>query len=303
MPRVDVVGVVAVDVVREAALFPELEEEPAGHALAEDRVQHVDRELVRVIGLHRPPAHAEVRLLRALPEKLRPRLSRLRCRHDRSRFARREPSERRFDRGDRLVRVERSGERDDRPRRCVPAIHERAQVVGGHRQHDLLASGDLPPEWVARVEQLVDERVHPVLRLVAIHAELLDDHAALRLHVGGTQRGSADHVGDHVERDEIVSRDHARPEHGDLFVGRRVDHTASTFDLLADVGRGRPLRRSLEDHVLEEVARAGFHLRLHARAHAHVDGHRHRPCLGHLRDEYPQAVRKSDAAVVHRGRC
>ena len=179
-------------------------------------------------------------------------------------LAGRERSERTLDRGDRLVRAERTSERDDRPRGRVTAFDEPAKRVRGHPEDDLFAARHLPAQRMLRIEQLVEERVHAVLRLIAIHAELLDDHASLRFDVGRAQHRCADHVRHHVERDEIVACRHARPENRDLFIGGGVHHPPAALDLLTDVGGGRSLRRPLEDHVLEEMARACVALALDA---------------------------------------
>src|SRR5262245_14585910 len=42
-----------------------------------------------------------------------------------------------------------------------------------------------PPQRVARVEELLEHRVHAVLRLIAVHADLLDDDPLLGLDIGG----------------------------------------------------------------------------------------------------------------------
>ena len=300
MPGIDVVGVIAVHVVREATLFPELEEEATRHSLAEDRVQHVDDELVRMVCVDGAPSDAEVGLLGTLSDQLGAHLSGAGRRDHSRRLAWCERSERTFDRGDRLIRVQRPGERDDRPRGCVSAFDEGTKRVGGHPEDDLFAARDLPAERVFRIEQLVEQRMHAVLRLIAIHSELLDDHASLRFDVRGAQHRCSDHVRHHVERDQIVACWHARPEDSDLLIGGGVHHSPTALDLLADVRGRRPLPRPLEHHVFEEMARARVALALDARSDPHVDGHRDRSCLGHLRDEDTHAVRERDAAVLQR---
>jgi hypothetical protein len=151
-----------------------------------------------------------------------------------------------------------------------------------------------------RVQQLVDERVDAVLRLVAVHPDLLDHHLALLIDVRVAQQRRADHVRDDVEREEVVPRDHARPEDGDLLVRGRVHRAADALDGLADVLRERSLRGPLEHDVLEEVRGAGVGLVLDPRADADVDRERHGARLRHLRHEDAEAVREGDALVIHR---
>ena len=42
----------------------------------------------------------------------------------------------------------------------------------------------------------------------------------------------------HIERDAPVPCGHARPEDGDLLIGRRVHDAAAALDVLADLGGG-----------------------------------------------------------------
>ena len=81
------------DVVRERAFLAQLEEETARHPFTEDRVQHVDRELVRMELGHAAPADAHVRLLAALGEHPGPIAARPRRGLGPDRGARREVSE------------------------------------------------------------------------------------------------------------------------------------------------------------------------------------------------------------------
>ena len=120
------------------------------------------------------------------------------------------------------------------------------------------------------------------------------------LDVGLAQHRREDHVRDDIKRDAPVPRRHARPEDGDLFVGRGVDDAPAALDLHADVGRGRALHRSFEHHVLEEMARPRIAAALHARSGADKDSERRRACLRHLRDEDPHAVREGALQVLHR---
>src|SRR3989442_2086929 len=98
-----------------------------------------------------------------------------------------------------------------------------------------------------------------------------------------------------------MPRRHAGPEDGDLLGGRSIHHATTALDLLADVRRGRALRRAFEHHVLEEVARACVLLRLDARADADVDRRRDGPRLGHLGYEDPEAVGQRDVTVLQAG--
>src|SRR5207302_11451664 len=134
-------------------------------------------------GVHGPPADAEIRRLGALTQQLRVRFSGARSRLRPDDLARGETAKGLVDRGDRFIRADGTCERDDRARRRVAALHELPEAFGRHTQHDLLASGYFPTERVTRVEELVDQGVHAILRVVGGQAELLDDAVAFRFCV------------------------------------------------------------------------------------------------------------------------
>ena len=250
------------DVIGQRALFPQFQEQSGGHALAEDRIEHVDRELVRMQLRYAAPADADMSLFTAFRERLGPGASGLRRGLDGDRRAGGKIAEPRPHGSDGFRLIDPSGDRDDDPRRRVVRIHEFAEPGGGQSEDDRLPAGDLPPEWMVRVEKLVNERVHPVLRLVAVHPDLLDDDVAFRLHVGVSKERRTDQIGDDVERKEVVPGGDEGREDRRLFIGRCVHRAAHALDLLADLGGARPVRGPLEDHVFEEVAGARVDLRL-----------------------------------------
>src|SRR5438105_11181337 len=112
--RVGVVRLVTVDVVRETALFAELEEQPARHPFAKDRVHHVDAELIGMGRVDGPPSDAEIRLLGTLAEELRMALSRPWRRLGTNDIDRRERAQSLVDRGDGLVGTKRTREGNHR---------------------------------------------------------------------------------------------------------------------------------------------------------------------------------------------
>ena len=207
--RVDVVRRERVHVVRERALLAELEEEPARHPLAEDRVQHVERVFVWMDLRHAAPADANVCLLGAFAEKLDACLRRLRRRFETRRLPLGDRGEQLGNCIRHLVRVHLASDSDDDLPRRVPAVHEVAQLARRHSEHDLLAAGDLPAQRVVRIQQLVDERMYAVLRLIPVHPQLFDDHLLFGLDVGVAEHRREDHVRDDVKRHTPVARRHA----------------------------------------------------------------------------------------------
>ena len=62
-------------------------------------------------------------------------------------------------------------------------------------------SRHLAAEGVIGEERLVAERVHPLLRLVLLERDLLEDDLPLGVDVGGAERGRGEHVAEHVDRE------------------------------------------------------------------------------------------------------
>src|SRR6266852_7235095 len=107
-------------------------------------------------------------LLGPLPDDFRAHLPALRRGHERRSLAFFEEAELVLHRSDGFRRVKLSGESEDGPAGDVIARHERAQRLRLHPEDHRLAAGHLPAERVTRVEELVDERVHAVLGLIAV---------------------------------------------------------------------------------------------------------------------------------------
>src|SRR2546426_6010587 len=109
-----------------------------------------------------------------------------------------------------------------------------------------------------------------------------------------------DHVGEVVDRHLEVPVEHARVVARVLLAGEGVDITAHRIEALCDVQR-RPRRGSLEEQVLEEMARAADPVRLIARAGQHPEAHRDGADAWHpLRDD-PKARSELGPSDGHPG--
>ena len=96
---------------------------------------------------------------------------------------------------------------------------------------------------------------HLLLGIVLVHGDLLENDRALGLDV--LERGSEDHVGDHVEGGVDVIVDHPRVHRRRLLPGTRVQLGAHRVEDLIDLQRG-VLRRALEQQVLEQMRQPGL---------------------------------------------
>ena len=139
-------------------------------------------------------------------------------------------------------------------------VRELEDVVARELRDRLLGAGDVAPERMVRPHDFLEQVLHIFLRLVLVHAQLLEDHSALSLDVGRRQLGVGDDVDQDVKPERQVLGGHARPVRGELLVGRRVDETADAFDGVRDLFRRRPPLRAFEEEVLDEMRHPGVAL-------------------------------------------
>ena len=164
-----------------------------------------------------------------------------------------------------------------------------AQDVGVQRLDRVRTPENRPAQRVIFPEALREELVHEVVRRVLDHLDLFEDHLLLALDVARAERRIQHDVRQDVHRQRQVLVQHLDVVAG-VFLGReRIELPANGVDRLRDV-LGGPRRRSLEQHVLDEVRDAAALGRLVARPtgqpHADADG----ADLGHLLGEKTEAV-------------
>jgi hypothetical protein len=127
------------------------------------------------------------------------------------------------------------------------------------------------------------------LRTVLAALDLGVDDLLLALQLSQIDCGAEDHVLEHVEPQGPMFGRHIDLVHGLIESGGRVEIAARAFDVPGDLTRG-PLGRSLEDHVLEQVADARLGRVLVCRAGMDVkpEGDQRKPLI--LLDEHLHAV-------------
>ena len=128
-----------------------------------------------------------------------------------------------------------------------------------------------------------------ILRVVLVHADLLQDNAPLGLHIGVVELGVEEHVAQDVRRLVQVGVQHPGVEAGALLGGEGVDLAPHRVHLLGQLPGGAPAG-ALEQHVLDEVGRAVLRRALVAGAGAHPDAQGRRAHPGHVLRQDPHPV-------------
>ena len=172
-----------------------------------------------------------------------------------------------------LVVVDRAGGGDHDPLGHVARRVKRGELLGGGRAHHLRASDHRAPERVRAEDGPAEQVEDPVLGVVLVHGDLLEDDLALGLQFAETR--AKDHVGHHVEGPLEVAVQHSRVEGRGLLVGPRVHLRAHPVEDLVDLLRAEALGAA-EEHVLDQMRDAGLLLPLGGRARGDPEAQRGR---------------------------
>ena len=165
-------------------------------------------------------------------------------------------------------------------------------VVPAEPRDRLLGAGDISSERMVGPDQLFEEVLHQVLRLVLVHAQLFEDHHPFALHVGGVELGVGDDVEQHIETEIHVLRRHARPVGGQLLVGGSVDEPSNALDRIGDLLGCRPPLGAFEEEVLDEVRHAGEPVIFEPRSAAEHENNTGRVPFRHRLHDQPGSPRK-----------
>ena len=153
------------------------------------------------------------------------------------------------------------------------------EVVGGHivpepcAGHSLqggLPAQDGPGQGVSLVDRRRQTLGAEILGVVLIHADLLQDDAALGLDVGLVKPGGKEHIAEDVGGPLQVAVQGAGVEAGALLRGVGVHLAADGVHLLRERRGGAP-GGALEEHMLDKVGGAVLRRLLLAAAGGHID--------------------------------
>ena len=190
----------AVHVVGETQALADVQEEPRAHALAEDGVQKVEGVAVRMEVAERTGAETDMRLFRvATPDEDTRAVERGWRRRGERPIKVGPKGKRRRDHAHRIRLLERPRRTDHEVRQAVARIGILEDVVARESRHRLFGAGDVPPQCMAGPDQLLEQVLHVVLRLVLVHAELLEDDHPLAFHISRIELGVAHDVEQDVE--------------------------------------------------------------------------------------------------------
>ena len=138
-------------------------------------------------------------------------------------------------------------------------------------------------------DHLAQQILRNLLGLVAVHHDLLDDHSALLLNVGGSKPRMEIHVRKHIGHGPNILRADARVIAGGLLLCEGVQISAAPFNLLRNRAGAAGLR-ALEKQMLQEMAHALHGLVFVPAADPHPDAHRHAGGVGHVAADNAQPV-------------
>ena len=138
---------------------------------------------------------------------------------------------------------------------------------------------------MTRPDELLEKVLNVVLRLVAVHSQLFEDHHPLALDVRLVELRVGDDVEQHVKPKAHVLRWHAGPVGSQLLVGGGVDEASDALDRVGDLLRRRTPAGAFEVEVLDEMRHAGEAVVLEARAAGEHQDHARGVALRHRLDD------------------
>ena len=147
--------------------------------------------------------------------------------------------------------------------------------------------------------------MHQIIRAVRFHLEFFQDHALFLLDIVGTEERVEHQVRFTWSDHSVAFWDNLAVQHfgieADQFFGSKgVEIAADGVHRARDI-LGRPLRRALEKHVLDEVGDAVLLDIFAARAGADPNAHRHGANVGHSLGNHTHAVRERGHFDVPQG--
>ncbi len=129
--------------------------------------------------------------------------------------------------------VEPAGGGDDQLARGVPALEVRDDVLAGGGADLLRGAADGASQRVAVHDLLAEALMDHIHGIVFGHGELLQDDAALGLHLRGVDDRGGDHIGEHLHGHGEVGVEHPGVVAGGLLAGHGVGLAADGVE-----GRG-----------------------------------------------------------------
>ena len=172
----------------------------------------------------------------------------------------------------RLV-IDRAGGSHHHVGRAVVAREVGRKLAAVERAHGLARPQDRAADRLVRKRRLLQPLEHQIVGRILGGADLLHDHVLLALQLLRIERRIGQDVGENVERERHVGREHARVISRALDAGGGVKVAADRLDLLGDLPGGSPAG-ALEGHMLQEMRDAVLVRPLVAAATAGPDAER-----------------------------
>jgi hypothetical protein len=286
--RVAIRAQAAEDRVGETALFTNVLKQTRAHRPAKNRVEHVARVSILMILPVPARAEADVALLELLRADGDP------WNHDGRGFGNVHALAWNGAKGtldevaDALV-IDVADSSNNQVRRGVHTVEVAPQGRRGQRLDGLFRPENRAPERVPFPQMLGEQLVDQVVGGVLDHLDLFEHDLLFSFDVGRRKRWSPDDIGQHIKGNRQMFVEHLDVVARILLRREGVHLAADRVDRLRDVFRATS-RRTLEQHVLDEVRDAALRLRLVAgtarKPHPDAD----RSHVRHLLCEKPEAV-------------
>lgn len=168
----------------------------------------------------------------------------------------------------------------------VLVVHE---VLAGVRRDLFRRPQNRLPQRLRAKLRLCQQVMHQIFGRVLVHRDFFQHNAAFLVQLLLVHRRVHHHVSDNVDGELNVLVDDLGVAAGAVLAREGVQLPADRVHFLGNLPDGA-LRRSLENHVLNEVGEAVFFRRFHHRTHMHPRADRHRPQMRQAFPQHTQAI-------------
>ncbi len=279
------------DAVSQPQLIADLREKAAGHALPEDDIQQVELKAGGMNDGKSGQGQAELGLLGIALFNEDAACDLLPVRSEAGARPVFPPSLHRLTngRGD-LIMINGPGNGQDGVIRLIAPRKIAEHHLPGDIRNGVASAGDIASQRLPRPEELVYQHGDTRRRGIQRHVYLLDNDLTLFFNFRGVEQRIKEDIHQHVQRGREMRLGDLAPVHGQFLVRAGVQDTPYPFHDGTDIGGGRALFRTFEQHVLDEVGDTGVLIILVAGACPDKKAYGYRAGMGHNGGKQAQAV-------------
>ncbi len=185
-----------------------------------------------------------------------------------------------------------TGGGDQDPAGGVMALNILQKVVGSKGPDHPRGTEDRVAQGVTAPQLAIEEIVDQIIRSILHHGDLLQNHLALVLHLGGHKGGVQDDIAQQIGQLGQAVGQNGGVKAGGFGGGKGVGHPAHHIEFASDLV-GIPASGALEDHMLDEMRTTAGQVMLIAGPDLDPDPHRNHPGISGLGNDPHSIIQRT----------